>query len=1233
VITDCPRVFQALLVTREPAGSGLPDFIRGVPVWTMRELARNFREFPKDVLNEAQVKVLVDTIEPATTVRLDGRIRRIAEYQNLELQTPPEQAFHRIFRGSHQRTKERIILHLYDHSASDEKNPERQADRESRALQMLQKSRFVPRVRDTLRDLPEYPGELSCFTLIDPAAPSLNKRASDDSWTSTDRIEFAANCCLALHEIHALTAPEEVKIVHRNLCPKSVLVGARNEPIFVNFNLSRLPNTQTLGAIKSSTSEYDAPEVRSGTLSAATQLSDVFSLCSTLLTSFDTDAVANAETIRSILLSGCAESPEARSPLKTIESRLRELLDPAPKSPLPFAPPAEEDIPPCDYWSEGQLLPFGEKTLRIVSWLGAGGVGRTFKVEQVDRETGETFGTFVAKVMKSQDSGQAALQAYQRVRSHTANAGFSVVFETASNWQPNRIVALLKWIEGDSLDGLAGVLAIVADEAGDSDVEALLIRWLRECCESLAALHTQGLVHGDVSPRNLIHHCGGLTLTDYDLVTPIGKSAWGAGAAAYCSPEAQRRDPVAPSDDFYALAASLFEIALDHPAFASPLGALDKSHGLDWRPGERESLPKLAAFFDQATHIDRTRRFEDARSALTALAALSPTTAAGPVPSDQLPAAIAESQVPRSKEQVNWLDSLLRVYPGSPHGNIETRGLDSDFALTTYVETPIEQALYDSLRNRTTRLVLLCGNAGDGKTALLQHLAARFGISHHQSADRIWEARTSHGLLLRANLDGSASWQGRSANELLDEFLQPFLNGPPKEDIAHLLAINDGRLYEWLENRERGYGPSSFTRSLRAFMTEHAESEEAHAHVEFISLNHRSLVGGRTPTGEWSDDFLNRLIHGLLGGDQAGQIWSPCLKCDAWNRCVAGPNAHRLIASPESVNGALGQLLRTRLSEALQAVHQRGQVHITTRELRGVLSYVLFGVYFCSELHADPGIRPTPYWDMLFSPDSPFRQGELLRELAALDPALEAHPQLDRWLVERTAREVPGAGPSYSSLGRDSARRRAYAEWSEEQLEALTGDKNALPLANGNHLRLFREATLRNRDENTELCAQLCRGISQLESLPPLAAKRCGIVPLRISPRTPTETYFWVEKPLSRFCLEAEWPRIHNVPLPVLPRGLNLVYHTEDGREDVLSMGYELFHTLLLLAAGEQLSDLRSDDLFANLTIFTQRLAMEDEGHLIAWNPKSDETLHRLSIRRSPSQQVLACEPLPRSSP
>ena len=760
---NSPKVQQAFLLTREPAGPGLPQTLRGVPVWTLRDLPKALRALPVGVLAEPQIIPLAASIQPAAKVQLDGKVRRIAAYQNLELQTPQAEAFHRIYKGIHHRTKERVILHLYDLSATEQKNPERQAERESRALQMLQQTPFVPRVRDTLRDLPEYSGELSYFTLIDPGAPTIAARSTDDSWSDLDRVAFSAACLDALKAVHTLTDPDTGVIVHRNICPGTILVGSRNEPLFTDFSIARLPNTQTLGAVRTPDTEYDAPEVRQGGLPAATQASDVYSLCASLVSLFKDDSAELAEPTRLVLQLGCAASPADRPPLQELHQKIRDLLAPTPQPQTVFPFPSEADLPPSEYWCEGQLLLFREMTLRVVSRLGTGGVGRTFKVEQVDPVSGENFGTFVAKVMKSPDSGKAALQAYQRVRSHSASAGLSAVFETASEFRENRVVALMKWVEGDSLDSLAGVLPLAAEEAGDDSVEALLLRWATDVCNSLAVLHSQGLVHGDVSPRNLIHHRGGLTLTDYDLVTPIGRSSWGAGALLYCSPEAQRREPLRPADDLFALGATLFQVAFDRPAFPSPHGAIDKSKGLDWHPGDRDPVPKFAQFLDRATELDPQRRFKDAQEAIAFLNALVQP----PVDPFVVPPPVREPALTqRTDQHVDWLDSLLRIYPGAPRGNSETHGLDSDFALATYVETPIEEALFTALKSRQTRLVILCGNAGDGKTALLQHLASRFGVHRHQSATRIWQATTADGLTLRANLDGAAAWQNRPANEL-----------------------------------------------------------------------------------------------------------------------------------------------------------------------------------------------------------------------------------------------------------------------------------------------------------------------------------------------------------------------------------------------------------------------------------------------------------------------------------
>ncbi|MEK7994029.1 MAG: hypothetical protein AAB403_09525, partial [Planctomycetota bacterium] len=144
-----------------------------------------------------------------------------------------------------------------------------------------------------------------------------------------------------------------------------------------------------------------------------------------------------------------------------------------------------------------------------------------------------------------------------------------------------------------------------------------------------------------------------------------------------------------------------------------------------------------------------------------------------------------------------------------------------------------------------------------------------------------------------------------------------------------------------------------------------------------------------------------------------------------------------------------------------------------------------------------------------------------------------------------------------------------------------------------------------------KLCARLCGGISRLEDLPPQALDRPDVVPLRITPRTPTETAFWVEKPLTAFRLEADIPPEAEVDR--LHRQAFLIYRYRDGREEGLRLGAELFHLLLELSDGYQLGDVSTDDTFAHLSIFVQRLVREDEREMLAWNPMQDESIYRIS--------------------
>lgn len=853
-------------------------------------------------------------------------------------------------------------------------------------------------------------------------------------------------------------------------------------------------------------------------------------------------------------------------------------------------------------------------------------MGVTFKVIEIDRATREEVGTYVGKVAHDEEMGNRVLTAYTLARSNTArHANLSAIFEVAREYRENNFISLMTWIEGSPLAEFMGLFPLLAEEEQEESKEALALRWLRSMCEALHVFHRNGLVHGDVSPRNMIVSGSDLVLTDYDFVCRVGEASSGQGTVLYCAESYEHNQTVSPSDDLYALAASFFHVLFEDEPFLYPDGRL-KKRGLNWEGLDQSGYSIVIDFLNKATHPNPEMRFN---SALEAIDALNPSKQKEPPPysgkeeKDVATTPEASDAEKRKKgepelckQQVEWLRSLLQSYPGSRWGNQETRGLDTPFAAHTYVETDLEEALVRDIRERRIRLVILCGNAGDGKTALLQHLASRLELGRHpSSSERILEWRRNR-CTIRMNLDGSAAWKGRSADDLLDQFLAPFQNGLPDKDVVHLLAINDGRLLEWIERSD----DSPLIDDLSDLL-EGDELEEG-SHIRFISLNQRSLVGGIRPDKKGIEiGFLERLMDQLYGGENAHEIWTPCQTCTAKEQCeifravrVFGPEGLPNMEKPDIRFRA-----RQRLFEALQAVHLRGEIHITVRELRAALVYILFGIHYCDDFHDGSEDEVLlPYWDRAFQPDSYGRQGDVLKELPLFDPALEAHPQIDRYLLAKHYLNDAHTAPHYPSLSLESARRRAYFEWTAENISQVAGSANAIDLARGRHLRLFRTIPLENEEmddvHRAEVCSKLCGGIARLEDLPPQALDRSDVVPLRITPRTPTETAFWVEKPLAGFHIEADVP-LEGEGLDRLHRHIFLIYRYKNGRQERLRLGAELFYLLLELGDGYQLGDISSEDTFTHLSIFIQRLVREDERELMAWNPMEESSIFRVASR------------------
>jgi len=930
--------------------------------------------------------------------------------------------------------------------------------------------------------------------------------------------------------------------------------------------------------------DFVAPEIRRLGLKEAKQESDIYSLASSLCVIFDGMDDSIADKVRSILVDGMDEDPTKRLTLPELKSGLTDIFNEI----KPGEEISDESIK-VEYWDE-KLKPrkLGDRFYKILSKLGTGGMGTTFKVMEVN-ESGEEekSGPYVAKAITNKDFGEEASKSYAKIRAQTGGQYLAQVLEVRSQWQKNEITALLNWIEGDSLHDWKGQLLEYIDEINEGTRDDILLKWICELCEGLAQLHNAGLIHGDVTPKNIIIKGENLTLTDFDLSTKSNSKARG-GTRKYCSKSVDNRAEIDYSDDIFALAASFFHVCFDSCPFDFD-GNVIKNKGLNWNNVVNDNLPLFIKFLDKATHPKRTERFssaEDVRSTLNKWKEESSGESIDDKDTTEVKI-LTDNKVP-------WLSQILQSYPASPKGNIETRGLDSDFSRQTYVDTELDEHLWDNLTDGKFGLIILCGNAGDGKTAVLQNLARNLDLKNISSSDRIWDKTIDNGIQLVVNLDGAASFKGRSATELLDEIFAPFMNGDFPENLVHCLAINDGPLLSWIEDNEGCW----LTEQLYSTLTRE-EGFEIDQRISFIDLNERSLVGGFPHNSkEMSYDFLDKLLNKTIGDSE---YWKPCETCTAQNRCQAWRSVRSL-----DDKKPLGKQIRKRFYAALQAVHQRGEIHITARTLRGLVAYVFFGTHDCDDLHNMPELFPEHYWNRTFSASSEYRQGELLDELIYLDPSLEFHPRVDRFLLNQEKDRFPDDTRNPDDENLSSLRRRAYFEWDLDKIRSVAGSDDALILRHCKHQSKFLEAANCTDDRITELCNDLCEGIARLEDLPEQAFDEDkNYIPLKITPRTPIETSLWVKKAKDRFSLKPA-PFHQTESFVTLHTHVILSYQFSDDHSENLIIGADLFHLLMELKDGYQMSDIRSDDIFANLSVFKQRLAQEEEHSIYAWNPMSE---------------------------
>lgn len=586
-----------------------------------------------------------------------------------------------------------------------------------------------------------------------------------------------------------------------------------------------------------------------------------------------------------------------------------------------------------------------------------------------------------------------------------------------------------------------------------------LDRWRRVAGDLLSAigyLESKGIQHRDVKPENVILRDDGVTvLVDFGIATRTGVVAGPAGTQGYLPPEALTALTPPDSVDRYASAVVLFEALFGRKPFAQGGGfvlePITEAELGDVSPavravgrvllnavaigpaGRPKSAARLLRLLDLAMRPERTPQPDPV---VDRVDRVEHDTGGGTTDTDQQ--AVGDRggtsggepvvAVTEGTEKVNPTVADLRaLFRNSVSGNADNRGLDSDFARETYVPTRLDTAILPAVLRDRPRAVFLSGNPGDGKTAFLEQIrtALRDAGGSEVTGDASGWEWTLGGHTFRAVYDASESHDGLSADEQVTARFRG-LEGPdePAAALTVLVAINDGRFVSLTESAADRFG----WLTAAALAARRQPGALPSGGVWYLDLKRRGAVGLAIDPDEPS------LLRNVLGVLVDEHRWRACAGCTAIDVCPIRRNALALRTGEGSPPPA------DRLEYLMRIAHLRGVRHLTIRDIRSGLAYLITGGRGCEDVHAalrgqEGAGYPADYWRTMFTTGD--ETDVMLGQFQPLDPARSPQPFLERYLYFH--RDGDGL----------AARMALFADEVDVPLASLGGSASAIEEPNG----------------------------------------------------------------------------------------------------------------------------------------------------------------------------------------
>ncbi len=604
-----------------------------------------------------------------------------------------------------------------------------------------------------------------------------------------------------------------------------------------------------------------------------------------------------------------------------------------------------------------------------------------------------------------------------------------------------------------------------------------------------------------------------------------------------------------------------------------------------------------------------------------------------------------------------YLDGFLMFYSQSDAGNGLTRGLETELARKTYVQTRLDTDLAPAILLGRFRLVILTGNAGDGKTAfiqMLEKLAKRQGATINR-IDSIGSTFEVSGKTFRTLYDGSVEAQGKTNLEMLSDFFKPFEGQSPCEVGERLIiAMNEGKLRDFLSN-------STEHPWLSATLLDHLlKGGPLSEDIVVVNLNLRSVVDATSNLGECLfDNILDRYV--------ANEFWADCDSCVARAKCPVKFNVDTFRYFPnDGLSGRdseatterneAARKARARLKAIFQILHFRKRIHVTVRDLRSILAFAIFGKKTCAQIKQEiqSGVADFTdryYYNAIFSD---YEKDRILEYIREFDVGKASTPNIDSRLsftrptnlecrklfleytndrithLGRTRIDEEGLLRLYNQRPMSPEERtqdalnaaRRYVVTLRRKLffegnrEALTGSENILweELLPYDNIPEFLSFIATGQDEDDELKEKIIEGISRSEGIYDLQRGRENVcIRTRQDLRARVKGFFTY--PATDFSLQLTPAGRQAAYIEYLPSSI-LFRH--DPRTIDLEISLDLYEMLMRIREGYLPTAGEMRTFFLNLLMFKKQLMSIPSEELLL--TETDYQVYKL--KRTPQNGV-----------